>query len=129
MAVARDDLGADRLGAQAQHLADMFLDRGSMLAKVPTAPEIAPVAIFLARVFQAGAVAVHLGVEAREGQAHRGGFGMDAVAAADADVSLCSGAGLQRGQHPVHALASSMSAARTSWMFSVVSSTSEEVMP
>lgn len=42
---SRGMTGGDRLGCQAQHLADVFFDRGSMLAKVPTAPEIAPVAI------------------------------------------------------------------------------------
>jgi hypothetical protein len=45
VAVAGDHLRADGLGLQPHHLADMLLDRGSMLAKVPTAPEIAPVAI------------------------------------------------------------------------------------
>ena len=76
---------------------------GSILAKVPTAPEIAPVAISCAGLFQAVQVAVHLGVEAREGQAHRRGFGMDAVAAADADgVLVLERAALQRGQKRLH---------------------------
>ena len=40
------------------------------------------------RGLQARAVAVHLGVEPREGEAHGGGFGVDAVAAADAHGHL-----------------------------------------
>ncbi len=75
---------------------------GSMLAKVPTAPEMAPVATSDRAFTKPGAVARHLGVEAGEGQAHRGRLGMDAVAAADAErVLVLERAGLQRGQHPV----------------------------
>ena len=46
---------------------------------------------------------IHLGVEAREGQAHGRRLGMDAVAAADADrVLMLKGAFLQRGEDLVH---------------------------
>ena len=92
----------DRLGRQAQHLADMLLDarvdvgEGADRAGNRAGGDLGP------RGHQPGAVARHLGVEAGEGQAHRRGFGMDAVAAADADgVLVLEGAGLQRGQHPV----------------------------
>jgi hypothetical protein len=44
VAVARDDLGRDGLGARPELLGHVFLDRGSILAKVPTAPEMAQVA-------------------------------------------------------------------------------------
>ncbi len=80
-------------------------------------------------VDEAVTVAGHLGIEAGEGQAHGRRLGMDAMAAADAHcVLVLEGAGLQGCQHAVH-VGDQMSAARTSWMFSVVSSTSDEVMP
>jgi hypothetical protein len=42
--VAGNDLRGDGLDAEAHPLRHVFLDPGSMLAKVPTAPEIAQVA-------------------------------------------------------------------------------------
>ncbi len=72
---------------------------GSMLANVPTAPEMAPVAISCAGSLQTRKAAVHFGVEAGKGQTHCDGFGVNAVAAPDADVHLVlDRAGLQRGQ-------------------------------
>ena len=55
------------------------------MANVPTAPEIAPVAISARAGQKARPVAIHLGVKPREGQAHGHRFGMDPVGAADAD--------------------------------------------
>ena len=66
---------------------------GSMLAKVPTAPEMAPVAIFGARGAQAGEVAVHFRIKAGEGQTEGGGLGVDGVGTADAQcvfVLVCA---------------------------------------
>jgi hypothetical protein len=45
VAVARDDLGRDRLDGEAELFGNMASMRGSILAKVPTAPEMAQVAI------------------------------------------------------------------------------------
>jgi hypothetical protein len=85
--------------------ADMFLDEGVDIGKGADGARDRPGRHFGAGVDQAGAVAGHFGVEAREGQAHGGGFGMDAVAAADADgVLVLKGASFQRGQHPVDPL-------------------------
>ena len=63
---------------------------GSTLAKVPTAPEIAQVAISARACSQAPPVARELGVEAGELQAEGGRLGVDAVRAADAGRALCS---------------------------------------
>jgi len=55
------------------------------------------------RRFEACTVAVHLGIEAGEGQPHRRRLGMNAVAAADADrILVFEGAGLQRSEDTVH---------------------------
>ena len=61
---------------------------GSMLAKVPTAPEMAPVAIFSRAASQAAAVARHLGVPAGEFEAEGHRLGVDAVRAPHADGVL-----------------------------------------
>ena len=47
VAVARDDLGRDRLDGEAHRLGDMRFDARIDLAKVPTAPEMAQVATSL----------------------------------------------------------------------------------
>ncbi len=57
--------------------------RGSTAAKVPTAPEMAQGGNLLPRCQQAGAVAGEFRVMPSELEAEGGGFGMDAVAAAD----------------------------------------------
>jgi hypothetical protein len=68
---------------------------------------------FGAGLDQPFAIAGELGVKAREFQAHRGGLGVDAVGAADAGRGfVLKGAGLQRGQHPVHAGQQQICAAR-----------------
>ena len=62
-----------------------------MLAKVPTAPEMAQVAISRARRDQPLAAARELGVVAGELEAEGGRLGVDAVAAADGQACiLCS---------------------------------------
>ena len=103
MAVAGDDLGADRLGDQAQHLTYMLFDRRIDIGKGANRARDCAGANFLPRGDQAGAATVHLGVEAGKGQTHGGGLGMNAVAAADADgVFMLKGPGLECRQNPVH---------------------------
>ena len=99
VAVAGDDLRADRFGHQTQLIADMFLDawvdicEGTDRAADRTGGNLS------ASVAHAGQVAVHLGVETREGQAHGGRLRVDSVAAADADGFLMLiGAAFQGGQ-------------------------------
>ena len=76
--------------------------RGSMLAKVPTAPEMAQVATSALRRDQALLGALELGIGLRELQPEGGRLGVDAVAAADGGVSLVlEGAALQRGEQRV----------------------------
>ena len=73
-----------------------------MLAKVPTAPEMAQVAISRAGCLEPLAVARELGVVPGELEAEGGGLGMDAVAAADAERDLVlEGAALERGEQRV----------------------------
>ncbi len=75
---------------------------GSILAKVPTAPEMAQVAISLRAATSRARPRVEGGVVAGELQAEGGGLGMDAVAAADGErVLVLEGAALQRGEQPV----------------------------
>ena len=76
--------------------------RGSMLAKVPTAPEIAQVAISSRAVDQPRAGAGEFGISPREFQAEGGRLGMDAVRAADGRRQLVlEGAALQRREQRV----------------------------
>ena len=75
---------------------------GSILAKVPTAPEMAQVAISCARADEPLAGAGELGIGIGELEAEGRGLGMDAVAAADGDgVLVFDGAALQRGEQLV----------------------------
>ncbi len=102
MTVARDHLGADRFGCQAHHLADMLFHRRVDVREGADCAGNGPRRNFGSRVDQPGAVARHLGVEPGEGQAHGRGFGMNPVAAPDADgVLVFEGARLERGQNPV----------------------------
>ena len=76
--------------------------RGSMLAKVPTAPEMAQVAISSRALHQPFAAARKLGIGQRQLDAESRRFGVDAVAAADRDrVLVLEGARLQRGKQRV----------------------------
>ena len=76
--------------------------RGSMFAKVPTAPEMAQVAISSRAADQARLGAVELGIGLRELQAEGRRLGMDAVRAADGRRHLVlEGAALERGQQRV----------------------------
>ena len=103
VAVARDHLGRDRL-RRAARAAPRPRPRppDRSLAKVPTAPEIAQVAISARAVSQPAPVARELGVEAGELEAEGGGLGVHAVRAADAGrVLVLEGAAAQRGEQLV----------------------------
>ena len=77
--------------------------RGSILAKVPTAPEIAQVAISSLRLDQPRFAALELGIGERELDAEGGGLGMNAVRAADRRCHLVlEGAALERREERVH---------------------------
>jgi hypothetical protein len=90
-------------GDQAKLGADMFFDgrvnvgKGANRARNGTGPNFVP------RCQKPAAAPRHLGVKTGKGQAHGRRFGMDAVAAANADrVLVFKGTGLQRGKNPVH---------------------------
>ena len=103
VAVARDHLRADRLGAQAKHLADVLFDGGINIGEGADRARDRAGGDLFAGGQKAGLVAVHLGVEAGEGQAHGRRLGVDAVAAADADgILVLEGALLERGEDLVH---------------------------
>jgi hypothetical protein len=84
VAVARDDLRADRLGRQAELGADMGFDCRVDIGEGADGAGNGAGGDLFARGAEAGEVAVHLGIEAREGEAHGGGLGVDPVRAADA---------------------------------------------
>ena len=102
VAVARDDLRRDRLDGKPHALATCASTRGSICAKVPTAPEMAQVATSFARREQPLARARELGIGDGELDAERGRLGMDAVRAADGRrLLVLEGALLQRREQPV----------------------------
>ena len=103
VAVARDHLGRDRLGRQADILrATCSSTRGSILAKVPTAPEIAQVEISARAAISRRAGAREFRIGERELQAEGRRLGVDAVRAADRRRQLVLvGAPLQRGEQRV----------------------------
>ena len=104
MAVARDDLGGDRLHRQAHLLGDMFFHRRINIGKRADGAGNGASGDLLAGAHQAFAIAGKLGIEAREFQAHRRRLGMDAVRAADTGgVFVLFRPRLQRRKHPVHA--------------------------
>ena len=70
-------------GVRPSSLATCASIAGSILAKVPTAPEMAQVAMSSRAAAQPGAVAVELGIGLRELEAEGDRLGVDAVAAAD----------------------------------------------
>ena len=83
-------------------LATCSSTRGSIWAKVPTAPEMAQVATSLRAGDQALLGAREFGIGISELEAEGDGLGVDAVAAADGRRHLVlEGAVLQRGQHLV----------------------------
>ena len=103
MPVAWNDLGADRFRAQSHPGADMVLDRRVDIGEGAHGAADRAGGDLIARTFQTRLAACHFGVEAGEGQAHRRGFGMDAVAAADPDgVLVFVGATFQCVQNLVH---------------------------
>ncbi len=103
MAIARDDLGRDGFRAQAQFGADVFFDGGVDVCECADRAGNRTRCDFPAGLFQPVLVAIHFGVKTGKGQAHGGGFGVNAVAAPDADrVLMFIGAGFQRVQHLVH---------------------------
>ena len=82
-------------------LATCASTRGSILAKVPTAPEIAQVATSAARSDQPLLGAGELGIGLGELQPEGRRLGMDAVRAADGRRHLVlEGAALERGEQP-----------------------------
>ena len=89
-------------GAEAELFGDICFDSGSILAKVPTAPEIAQVAISRRAACEALAVARELGPVPGELQPEGGRLGVDAVAAPDGRrVFVLDRAPLQRSEQPV----------------------------
>ncbi len=102
MAIARNHLRADRFGTKPHPCADMFLDRRIDIGEGADRAGDGAGCNLVAGPFQPGATARHLGMEPSEGQAHRGRFGMDAVAAADPQrVLVFIGAFLQCRQNAV----------------------------
>ena len=96
VAVALDDLGGDGDGLEAEFFADRFLVLGLEMAEgADGAGELADAEVFGGGV-EAGEVALHLGVPEEELEAEGGGFGVDAVGAADdGGVLELDGAGFQ----------------------------------
>ena len=103
--------------------------RGSMLAKVPTAPEMAQVAISRRAAISRSLRALELGIGLRELEAEGRRLGVDAVRAADGRrVLVLEGAALQRGEQRVEVGEQEVGGARELHARQV-SSTSDEVMP
>ena len=103
VAVARDDLGADRFRLKPQFVADMRLNRGVNVGEGADSARDCTGRDFCARGLKAAAIAVHFRIKARECQAHGDGFGVDAMAATDADrVLVFQCTALEGGQKPVH---------------------------
>ena len=83
VAVALDDLGGDGDGFETEFVADGFFVLGLEVAEgADGAGELADAEVFGGGV-EAGEVALHLGVPEQELEAEGGGFGVDAVGAAD----------------------------------------------
>ena len=83
VAVALDDLSGDGYGLEAEFGADGFFVLGLEVAEgADGAGELADAEVFGGGV-EAGEVALHLGVPEQELEAEGGGFGVDAVGAAD----------------------------------------------
>jgi hypothetical protein len=128
VAVARDDLGGHRLDRQAQLLGDIFLHRGSMLAKCRPRPKWRR-SRFRRAPHEPRAAAVELGIGLGQLDAERGRFGMDAVAAADGGrVLVFHRAALERGEQVVDVGEQHVRGAGELHR-EQVSSTSELVMP
>ncbi|MND53340.1 hypothetical protein D3C80_443750 [compost metagenome] len=103
VAIARNDLGGDRLRLQAQGCCDMFLDARVDVGEGADGAGDGAGGDLFAGFEKACLVAVHFGVEAGKGQAHRRRFGMDAVAAADADrILVFEGASLESSQNTIY---------------------------
>ena len=83
VAVALDDLRGDGYGFETQFVADCFFVLGLEVAEgADGSGELADAEVFGGGV-EAGEVALHLGVPEQELEAEGGGFGVDAVGAAD----------------------------------------------
>ena len=103
MPVARDHLCADRLGLQPQFLADMRLDRRVDVGEGADSAGNRAGCDFFACNFKTFTVALHLGIEPGEGQAHRRRLRVDAVAATYADgILVLKRAALERVEQAVH---------------------------
>jgi hypothetical protein len=128
--VARDDLRRDRLGAQAQFLADMFLDRRVDIGEGPDRARDRARGHLPPRPFPDGS---GCGPSPRRtarrsgpwSPAPHGCRGTGRCAPSSGVPSRGSSAPSSTRSTP----ASRRSAARTSWMLNVVSSTSEDVIP
>ena len=103
---------------------------GSMLAKVPTAPEMAQVATSRCASIRRSLAALELGIGLGELEAEGGRLGVDAVRAADGRRHLVlEGAALDARREARRDRRAAGSTARTSCTLKQVSSTSDEVMP
>ncbi len=103
VAVAGDDLGGDGFGCQAEAFGDVFLHARIQVCEGADSAADGGDRNFRSGRDKAGAVAGELGVMTREFQAEGGGFGVDAVAAADGQgVFVLVRSGLQGGQDGVN---------------------------
>ncbi len=128
MPIARDDLRGDRLDREAKLLGDVLI-RGSTLAKVPTGPEMAQVAISA----RAATNRLRLRVKAAKWPAS---LTPKVVGSAWMPwlrpmviVSLCSSARFLSAARSRSMSSIRISVASVSWTEKLVSSTSDEVMP
>ena len=102
MAIARDDLCRYRLGPEAKGLSDVDLDARVDVGEGTDGAGYGAGGNFLASGDQAGAAAVEFGIGLGHLQAEGDRFGVDAMAAADADGTLVlHSPALQRGEQAV----------------------------
>ena len=100
--VAWDNLGADGFWLQAQFAADMFFDGRINIGKRSNCARYGACGNFSAGRSQTPFVAIHFGVEPRECQTHCRGFGMNTVAASNANgVFMFKSAALKGGQQQI----------------------------
>ena len=130
VAVARDHLRRDRLGAEAEGAGDVLLDPRIDIGEGADGAGDGRGRDLLARGMEAAAGAGELGIGIGELDAEGRRLGMDAVAAADRDrVLVLVGAPLAAPRAGASTSAIRRSAARTSWRLKQVSRTSDEVRP
>jgi len=127
--VAWDYLGGDGSTFRPICLATCSSTLGSILAKVPTAPEMAQVGDLLARCHEPGAGAAELGIVARKLEAEGCWLGVDAMATPNGGRHFIFVGAFLSAASKASVSSIKISAARASWTFRQVSSTSELVMP